>query len=573
MDHYDLRSCFLPSLYGLRLRMFQYQQLLKIAAPDLYAHLDGLGVQPTYASQWFLSFFAVNCPLPILLRIYDIIFAEGACETLMRVALALMLKNSAKLLAMTEFDDVMQMLLSRALWDSYGFSADSLIADFDNLSGTVTRDVLSALESQFKDENPIDEAANSKPVTIPEGASPSTENVQTAATRFLGRLWGGPTPQLTLPAPNKMNAQLRKSGSKQSLSSTISSYDSIGTNSTLPTTVSSASSTRHSTRSTKKNKDEDLHGQIEDLLTAMSTLQRENAAKDDELAKLRQAQEDERTHTRRLVELLSGESNDEEDTVSEINKICDILAERLKVSDSLEPKSVIVQATSQVHNDAVRQIAEELQQTREDLIAETARAKELEVRVAEQNADIQRLKMTAAEIKSRWEASIKEKQRLERTITDFRTRKGSYQDLDEPKTPPAFDGPGLREFKLGRSASARSQQSTFNKRSSSLGMQSILASSDPNASTSEQLLMELVNAKTAEATAKQEAEEAKAKLESLRRALKKGSAGSLLPPGSPSVERTSFGSFMNTTNSAPPTAKAPTTSAASVFSSWTGWGK
>lgn len=119
MDHYDLRTCYLPDLSGLHLRVYQFQNLLSRLRPGLFAHLEALNVEPVYVSQWFLSFFAVACPLPMLLRIYDVIFLEGACETLMRVALSLMTRNEKKIMACAEFEDVMQLLLSRSLWDTY----------------------------------------------------------------------------------------------------------------------------------------------------------------------------------------------------------------------------------------------------------------------------------------------------------------------------------------------------------------------------------------------------------------------------------------------------------------------
>ena len=104
MEHYDLRSCFLPDLSGLHLRIFQFQQLLSRHLPRLTAHLEDLQIQPLYVSQWFLSFFAVTCPLPMLLRIYDIILTEGASETLMRVALSLMRRNKEKIMECTEIE-------------------------------------------------------------------------------------------------------------------------------------------------------------------------------------------------------------------------------------------------------------------------------------------------------------------------------------------------------------------------------------------------------------------------------------------------------------------------------------
>ena len=130
MEHYGLRACFLPDLSGLHLRIFQFQELLGQQLPTLAAHLDRLQIEAGYVSQWFLSFFAVTCPLPMLFRIYDVILAEGASETLMRVALSLMRRNEGKILACTEVEDVMQLLLSRGLWDAYADQADDLVNDF-----------------------------------------------------------------------------------------------------------------------------------------------------------------------------------------------------------------------------------------------------------------------------------------------------------------------------------------------------------------------------------------------------------------------------------------------------------
>lgn len=80
--------------------------------------MESLKIEPVYVSQWFLSFFGVTCPLPMLLRIYDVLLLEGACETLMRVALSLMQRNQRKLLACEELEDVMQLLLARSIWDT-----------------------------------------------------------------------------------------------------------------------------------------------------------------------------------------------------------------------------------------------------------------------------------------------------------------------------------------------------------------------------------------------------------------------------------------------------------------------
>lgn len=505
---------------GLQLRMYQFQQLLSIHLPGLAVHLHNLGIQPTYAAQWFLSFFAVTCPLPMLLRIYDVIFAEGAPETIMRVALSIMARNEKKLMASSEFEDVMQMLLARGLWDAYGCNANDLVEDFVGLSGVVTRETLSDLEKKFTETH-----SDNKDVKISLASPTPVEKViQQSATTFLGRLWGGSTPQthvtLSPPAPRPTsNSQptsiLRRTPSKQSLS-TVSSYDSVseggsGTFSAATTmsrcsSILAADESRHSTRSIRKNKDGDLHAQIEDLLMALGALQREHAQKEDEIQALREARENDRELTRKLVDLLS---NDNEDSITVID-LCD------QITDNLSREEV-----SPIQPSKNRELTEQLAQARSELAAATLQQKEMEAKITEQADDILRLRKQNSEIKSRWQDGQKTQAKLERQLSDLRNRKGSmHSDLSDSSTPADYEPKGgLREFKLGRVPTTLSQ-SQFNKRSSSLGMQSILSQSDSTGQPSaEALLMELVASKTAEAVAKQEAEEAKARLESLKKAM------------------------------------------------------
>jgi hypothetical protein len=543
MEFYDLRSCFLPNLYGLQLRMYQFTQLLATHLPELSTYLDNLGIQPTYASQWFLSFFAVTCPLPMLFRIYDVIFAEGAPETIMRVALSLMRRNQKRLLATTEFEDVMQMLLARSLWDVFHCNADDLVQDFVGLSGIVTRDVLAELEKKFKESSTDDSV---KPIPVKSQAP----DLQAAASRFLGRLWGGATQGVTLSVPSRPSSSIliQRSPSKQSLS-TLNSFDAsdAGSHSTDATTMSQCSSInedrRLSTRSfssRKANKDLELHGQIEDLLVALSALQREHAMKMDELQAVKESRDAERKLTKRLIELLGNGSHDEEESVNEINDLCDQITEMLDKEESEE--------TIQAAKSDTAHLAEELQQAREQLSREMLKSRNLRNRLAEQDADVVRLKSQLLDTRGKWQDIQKENQQLQKSISDLRQR-GSCPT--SPTTPESDKKGGLRELRLGRSnSSARKPPpppTTFARRSSSLGMQSILASAENQAPAPEDaLLLELVAAKTAEAMAKQEAEEAKAKLEALRKVLT-GTATAVIHP-SPSPGLTGF-PFLTPTSS------------------------
>ena len=61
-----------------------------------------------YASQWFLTLFAVNFSFDILVRIWDVYLLEGE-KTIYRIAIALLLKNETKLLV-RDFEELMNQL-------------------------------------------------------------------------------------------------------------------------------------------------------------------------------------------------------------------------------------------------------------------------------------------------------------------------------------------------------------------------------------------------------------------------------------------------------------------------------
>ncbi|KAK0874328.1 hypothetical protein LTS02_000244 [Friedmanniomyces endolithicus] len=360
MDHYSLRPSFLPSLSGLHMRIFQFSSLIKQHQPALSAHLRELGIEPAYLSQWFLSCFAVTCPLPMLMRIYDVIFAEGANETVMRVALALMRRNEAKMLASGEFEEVMQLLLGRGIWDCYGLDADALVDDFTGLGGIITHARLAELEKEF-------EAQDGETVGHSAGFLP---DVQAAASRFLGRLWApsheakagvGTLSPAAAEGASEVggsgrktktgSALLRKRASKMSIStlndasgsdngssghSTGSGAASLASTSVTEPEGGSGDSplvAREASQSTANDdgaslkssgkagsvrtmsliapsghagglsrEAKEMHGQIEDLLTALSELQREHQ----ELVGLLQQEREERGEDRVVVRRLVG---------------------------------------------------------------------------------------------------------------------------------------------------------------------------------------------------------------------------------------------------------------------------
>lgn len=584
MERYDLRACFLPDLSGLHVRIYQFRELLRNILPELASHLEELQVDPAYVSQWFLSFFAVTCPLPMLFRIYDVIFAEGASETLMRVALSLMRKNAARLLACTELEDAMQLLLSRGLWDCYHYNADEFVQDFVSLSAEVSREKLSHLEQGYR-ESLVATANGSR-----------TSATTTAASRFLGRIWASSTvlsPKGALSpgliAPSRPLSLLRRSTSKQSLASTLNSME-AGSVSVLSSTSTDATresanadeeqASRESTpvgpksTSTAKPADErHLHGQIEDLLTALSELQRDHALLSNQLQSEHERREEDAKAVRALLSNLKksketgvtnateNDATEENDAASEqvsapaLSEAIEQLEDRFRV-DKERSRSSLFQTKVQLRD--------ELAAAKQQLVDSHAQAQELSRKIQDQEQEVAILKDQVRESHIHARNLHQDKQRLERQMQGLRARsssvsakEGTTGDKGGDWIPKSASG-GLRELKLGRSKSTPSQSGGFERRMSSLprGHDSLLPTVTTSAAVAptnetDGLLLELVQAKTAQAIAKQEAEEAKQKLEALRKTL-------------------GLGPNDQASATAPITAAAPASGAIGVFSRLTG---
>jgi len=192
-------------------------------------------------------------------------------------------------------------------------------------------------------------------------------------------------------------------------------------------------------------------------------------------------------------------------------------------------------------------LRDNLSRTKEQLTSEMTRAQALARELDDRNAELQIARDGLKDTRNRLADSYNQNQRLEKTVNELRqnARKASAAaswtsaDDTSPNTTPTLSRSttsesvtsGLRELRLGRTASQKSTREhppsiTFNKRSSSLAMQPVLANDNNALAENEQLLLELVNAKTAEAVARQEADEMRAKFEALKRSINSQPAAS-----------------------------------------------
>ncbi|KAH8884748.1 hypothetical protein GQ53DRAFT_879398 [Thozetella sp. PMI_491] len=638
MENYDLRHCFVPDLSGLHVRIFQFRELLRQLLPTVSDHLDDLQVDPAYVSQWFLSFFAVTCPLPMLFRIYDVVFAEGASETVMRVALSLMRKNETRILACSELEDAMQLLLSRGLWDCYHYNADEFVLDFVSLSDVVSRERLAALEQAYR-EAQINNA-NPKNAT-PNAASEVT--TAAAASTFLGRLWSVSTPRLAsfaqslpsgpispstttvtsstlspgLVAPSRPLSMLRRSASKQSLASTLNSMEAASTTtSSSAASVLSSASTEATSISRDSNPSDDLsresapalggansktgaappntktantkddekylHSQIEDLLTALTELQRNNALLASQLQKEKEDRDEDKKAVQSLLDGLrkkaGGDATDgsapEAPTPEQLSGLLDTVESRFTGAADSPRSSNIPQTKTEMRD--------ELARAKEQLANEVAKTLDFNRRIAEIEREMTAVKEQLRDSHAHVRNMHTERQRLEKQMQGLRARASdtphsTLADAGEWLSKAAglttsvpAPGGGLRELKLGRSKSTPTQgPGPFNKRASSIMLktgvrESIIGAPPQSAPVGEHeaLLLELVQAKTAEAIAKQEAEEAKQKLESLRKAFG-------LAPGDPAPASQANTMAANAASQASVAASAAASAAMGMFSRFT----
>lgn len=115
MDNYSFRDLYLPEMPGLHLMLYQFDRLLEDMLPDLYFHLQQQDIKSSmYATQWFLTLFGYKFPLDMVLRIYDIVIAEGM-ESILRFALNLMLQNKEKMMEL-QFDDLLKFLKEKIFY-------------------------------------------------------------------------------------------------------------------------------------------------------------------------------------------------------------------------------------------------------------------------------------------------------------------------------------------------------------------------------------------------------------------------------------------------------------------------
>ncbi|CAB4419272.1 unnamed protein product [Rhizophagus irregularis] len=275
METYDMRTMFTLNMEGLQQRLYQFSGLLSQILPKLHSHFHLHGIQSAmYASQWFLSLFAYTYPLPLVFRIYDVVFAEGAPETIMRVAIALLKKNEEKLLSLGEFEDLLDFLTSR-LYETYNNEPTGLIKDAMELSSVITKGKLDELSDSYVHdmEDQKKRAEELVAVRFNGRFDRSKKDKKKDDSKKREKRSGDNRWSLNPSLPNSRHSIATMQNLTRSNSSSSTSSDfSTSSDSEAPTSVTPAPNFVSNDASTGV-----LHQQIEDLVTAYSHLQKEHA--------------------------------------------------------------------------------------------------------------------------------------------------------------------------------------------------------------------------------------------------------------------------------------------------------
>ncbi|KAF2227313.1 rab-GTPase-TBC domain-containing protein [Elsinoe ampelina] len=557
MENHNMRTLYSLSLTGLHSRTYQLKKFMGQIAPDLLAHLSKLGVELAYLSQWFMTMFATSCPLNILFRIYDVVFAEGADETMLRVALALILSNEHKIMCMKELEEVLHLLLGRRLWEPYQAEPDFLMDEIARLSNVVTREELDKLEKQFFEQA----AGESRDTTV--RALGFTSGF--SGFKFFEHFRSPSTATAKLPARSPSSNTLlempghvpRRSVSKRSVNTIDSSVGSGSGADSLMSAESQASTAatefdsnteRASTttfKSTRTNRTEDrgLHEQVEGLLLALSEVQREAAETAAQLQMEQRRKESMAEIVMRLKDLVMQKEQVQETVKRDRRKT---MPSRIDIEHAqgvlkdLRRKSVVISSAARsvsLNNLGATTPDVELQDSLGRLctLLETESNPPTGTPKSEMGSffdqaagsDQERTVRTKRRDSVRFSLFRESSQRSNRSPMAGPSRLAQQQGIPTTNASSSANTPGSSpshesmdywpEASMFDSPAVSGNSPQVQPRQSSLQAREVLRMSNSHSTQDEALLVELVNAKTREATAIHERDELKQQMDKMRK--------------------------------------------------------
>ncbi|XP_042471582.1 growth hormone-regulated TBC protein 1-like [Zingiber officinale] len=142
LENVLVSDCYNDNLSGCHVEQRVFRDLLAKKCPRIAAHLEAMGFDVTIvATEWFLCLFAKSLPSETTLRVWDVLFNEGA-KVLFHVALAIFKMNEEVILNAQQIGEVIHILQSTI---HHMYDPDELLrVAFDKIgsmtSNTITKE-------------------------------------------------------------------------------------------------------------------------------------------------------------------------------------------------------------------------------------------------------------------------------------------------------------------------------------------------------------------------------------------------------------------------------------------------
>ncbi|KAK1431112.1 hypothetical protein QVD17_14350 [Tagetes erecta] len=110
LENVLVNDCYTDNLSGCHVDQRVFKDFLAKKCPRLSAHLEALGFDVSLvATEWFLCLFSKSLPSETTMRVWDVLFYEGA-QVLFNVALAVFMMKEEELLTTYHVGDVIKII-------------------------------------------------------------------------------------------------------------------------------------------------------------------------------------------------------------------------------------------------------------------------------------------------------------------------------------------------------------------------------------------------------------------------------------------------------------------------------
>ncbi|KAJ4975638.1 hypothetical protein NE237_000744 [Protea cynaroides] len=146
LENVLVNDCYTDNLSGCHVEQRVFKDLLSKKCPRIAAHLDALDFDVSLvATEWFLCLFSKSLPSETTMRVWDVLFNEGA-KVIFHVALAIFKMKEEELLMAHQIGDVINIIQKTT---HHLFDPDELLTvAFDKIGSMTTNTITKQRKKQ-----------------------------------------------------------------------------------------------------------------------------------------------------------------------------------------------------------------------------------------------------------------------------------------------------------------------------------------------------------------------------------------------------------------------------------------